>query len=618
MVGTPLYMSPEQAEMNGLDVDTRSDVYALGVLLYELLTGTTPFASETLKQVGLDEIRRMIREEDPPTPSQRLHTLGAAACSTVSERRGVDGRRLGQLLRGELDWIVMRALEKDRNRRYESASAFAADIQRYLNDEAVAACPPSAGYRLRKFARRNRRALVTAGIVAVTLIAATAVSVWQAAVAREAQYQAEADRTQAEIERDRARSAERQAKSDQDRAQEAERHAATEAAIARAVNDFLQGDLLRQVNSAPQDEMEARGNPNLTVKEALDRAAAKVADRFRDQPVVEAAIRTAIGEAYGSVEENRLAAEHLERALKLRQAHLGPHHPETVRSMEGLASNYQRVVGRCNDAIRIHEQLLENAKARLEPDDPELLGRMNNLATAYRRAGDWQRAMRLLEQVVKKDEALRGPVAAGASDSAHKLAMLYQDAGKYLESAARQEKVLALREAAGGPDSYVRTTCAMAYQLAGKLGEADRLIRPVIADARKRKGPMGRVGLARALDLHSLIVLLQNRPAEAERLAREALALYENNPHTEGEWRRPYVLNLLGGTLLGQKKYADAEPLLVQGYEGMEKAQSAMIIPWRFRLTESGERVVRFYEETNQPEKARAWRKRLSKGESNK
>src|SRR5262249_27776109 len=113
LVGTPLYMSPEQAEMSGLDVDTRSDVYSLGVLLYALLTGTTPFEGGALKRVGLDEMRRIIREGEPPTPSQRLHTLDAQACSTVSERRGVDGRRLGQLLRGELDWIVMRALEKD-------------------------------------------------------------------------------------------------------------------------------------------------------------------------------------------------------------------------------------------------------------------------------------------------------------------------------------------------------------------------------------------------------------------------------------------------------------------------------------------------------------------------
>src|SRR5262249_11411559 len=156
MIGTPLYMSPEQAELSGLDVDTRSDVYALGVLLYELLTGTTPFDPETLKAVPFDELRRIIREDEPPRPSQRLSTLTPAAGSPVSHRRGLDERRLGQALRGELDWIVMKALEKDRNRRYESASAFAADVERYLYDEPVQACPPSAGYRLRKFVRRHK------------------------------------------------------------------------------------------------------------------------------------------------------------------------------------------------------------------------------------------------------------------------------------------------------------------------------------------------------------------------------------------------------------------------------------------------------------------------------
>jgi len=199
MVGTPLYMSPEQAGMSDLDVDTRSDIYSLGVLLYELLTGTTPFPKERFQAAGYDEIRRVLREEDPPKPSTRISTLGLAA-TTVSANRGLEQVRLSRLVRGELDWIVMKALEKDRTRRYDTAAALAADVERYLADEPVLACPPTAAYRFRKFARRHRRAVLTGSVAAVALVAGTLLFQEERARTAETRFRAASDLATAEAE----------------------------------------------------------------------------------------------------------------------------------------------------------------------------------------------------------------------------------------------------------------------------------------------------------------------------------------------------------------------------------------------------------------------------------
>ncbi|HTU18719.1 MAG TPA: protein kinase, partial [Gemmataceae bacterium] len=231
MVGTPLYMSPEQAWQSGLDVDTRSDIYSMGVLLYELLTGTTPFDRERLREMSYDEMRRIIREEEPPKPSTRISTLGKAA-TTVSTQRQSEPKQLSRLIRGELDWIVMKALEKDRGRRYVTVNGFARDIQRYLADEPVEACPPSAGYKLRKFARKYRGILVTASAFVLLLTAGALVSTWQAIRATLAETNALQAQTLAEEQSQLARQAQDVAQAERQQAVTNLYHARVEEAAA--------------------------------------------------------------------------------------------------------------------------------------------------------------------------------------------------------------------------------------------------------------------------------------------------------------------------------------------------------------------------------------------------
>jgi serine/threonine protein kinase len=219
MIGTPQYMSPEQAEMSGLDVDTRSDIYSLGVVLYELLTGTTPLEAKQMRSAAYAEMQRLIREEEAPRPSLRVSTLGERL-SVVARDRHCDPVQLQRLLRGELDWIVMKALDKDRTRRYETANGLARDLQHYLADEPVEACPPTAGYKLRKFARKNRKLLTTAAAFAALLLLGVAASMWQAVRATQAEAVALANKQQATANAAQAQEKEQEANQQRDEARQ--------------------------------------------------------------------------------------------------------------------------------------------------------------------------------------------------------------------------------------------------------------------------------------------------------------------------------------------------------------------------------------------------------------
>jgi serine/threonine protein kinase/tetratricopeptide (TPR) repeat protein len=318
MIGTPLYMSPEQAELSSMGVDTRSDIYSLGVLLYELLTGTTPFDQDRLRAASYDELRRILREEEPPTPSARLSTLAAERVTTIAEQHRTDARRLVHTIRGELDWIALKCLEKDRNRRYETVDGLARDIERYLHDEPVTACPPSVIYRFRKFSRRNKAALLVASTAAVTLLVlVTGLAVSNRLIAA-ARGRAE---TQQRIATEKAAAEQR-----------ATTLALAEAAKANAVVTFLQ-DMLSAAHP------DSAGGNDYTVRQLVDQFAVGLDDRLADQPEVEATVRQIIGSVYTRLRLTDQAEPQLRRSLELHRQVFGENHVKYADSLRHLAWN---------------------------------------------------------------------------------------------------------------------------------------------------------------------------------------------------------------------------------------------------------------------------------------
>jgi len=574
MIGTPEYMSPEQAGTTGMDVDTRTDIYSLGVVLYQLLIGALPFDSKSLRSAGYDEIMRIIREQEPPRMSTRMSSLGAEQ-TVLAEKRRSDPRALMQLMRGDLDWITTHALEKDRTRRYAAASDLAADIDRYLKSEPVLARPPSATYKMSRFVKRHRVGVAAGIAVTVALLAGIVGTTYGMISARQQRAIAVAQRQIAE----------------------------TETTKATAVNQFLQ-DMLASVDPADP-------NPrDVTVRALLDRSASKVGESFGQSPELEASLCNVIGRTYTSLGEFDAADSHLKRALKLRLAAHGPEHADVAESKNNLGQLLFRQA-KYDLAQTEHREALAMRRKLKGDGSAEVVASLSNLAATVAAVADdkgLDEAATLLTEAVATGKTVLGAQHPDTINAMASLAAVKWRQGKADEAEQSFRTILALQRQSSGASVPTREMAWTMNNLAellrnkGAIGEAESLMRSALEIQRKLQGDthpdvvagMGNLALilqsngdlegaetifrglvevsrkssreARPdidIDLLNLANVMNDRgnSASAEPLAREALAICRARvPQSHPQLGFPLLL--LGRILTENDRAAEAEPML--------------------------------------------------------